>query len=190
MHSLHNNILFLRSSHDVTRDKNLAVYGNVDFLLRQKGYYLELNPNQSPYHQLHPSCRVPDAARSPRGVGIVDARRASKVSMTEYCPFTPINVSNFFLKPSRCTAEIPVPESWDLLRRGGSDLKNFSYAAKVLGVITPWYPRIMRSIKSFPTRLVCVYYCRTYYKAVRVGGGGYVVEDMRYEIRRAEACVD
>ena len=36
---------------------------------------------------------------------------------------------------------------------------------------------------------VCVfYYCRTYYKAVRVGG----VEDMCYETRRrrAEACVD
>ncbi len=41
-----------------------------------------------------------------------------------------------------------------------------------------------------PVMCVCVYYCRTYYKAVRVGGGGYVVEDMRYEIRRAEACVD
>jgi hypothetical protein len=36
---------------------------------------------------------------------------------------------------------------------------------------------------------VCVYYCRTYYKAVRVGGGRRV-EDMCYEIRRAEACVD
>ena len=34
---------------------------------------------------------------------------------------------------------------------------------------------------------VCVYYCSTYYKAVRVegGSGGHV-----YERRRAEACVD
>ncbi len=32
------------------------------------------------------------------------------------------------------------------------------------------------------------YYCRTYYKAVRVGGRR--VEDMCYERRRAEACVD
>jgi hypothetical protein len=36
---------------------------------------------------------------------------------------------------------------------------------------------------------VCVYYCSTYYKAVRVGGGG-AVEDMCYERLRAEACVD
>jgi hypothetical protein len=38
---------------------------------------------------------------------------------------------------------------------------------------------------------VCVYYCRTYYKAVR--GGGRTrrrVEDMCYERRRAKACVD
>ena len=36
---------------------------------------------------------------------------------------------------------------------------------------------------------VCVfYYCRTYYKAVRVGGRR--VEDMCYERRRAEAYVD
>jgi hypothetical protein len=33
---------------------------------------------------------------------------------------------------------------------------------------------------------VCVYYCRTYYKAIRVG----IVGDMCYERRRAEACVD
>ena len=40
-----------------------------------------------------------------------------------------------------------------------------------------------------PLFRVCVfYYCRTYYKAVRVGGGR--VEDMCYERRRAEACVD
>ena len=36
---------------------------------------------------------------------------------------------------------------------------------------------------------VCVYYCRTYYKAVR-GGERRRVEDMCYERRRAEACVD
>jgi len=36
---------------------------------------------------------------------------------------------------------------------------------------------------------VCVYYCRTYYKAVR-GGGRRREEDMCYDIRRAEACVD
>ena len=36
---------------------------------------------------------------------------------------------------------------------------------------------------------VCVYYCRTYYKAVR-GGGRRRVEDMCYERRRAESCVD
>jgi hypothetical protein len=36
---------------------------------------------------------------------------------------------------------------------------------------------------------VCVYYCRTYYKAVYMWGGG-IWEDMCYERRRAEACVD
>ena len=35
----------------------------------------------------------------------------------------------------------------------------------------------------------CVYYCRTYYKAVR-GGGRRRVDDMCYDRRRAEACVD
>ena len=35
---------------------------------------------------------------------------------------------------------------------------------------------------------VCVYYCRTYDKAVR--GGRRRVEDMCYERRQAEACVD
>ena len=42
---------------------------------------------------------------------------------------------------------------------------------------------------QFGVCLVCVYYCRTYYKAVR-GGGGRRVEDVCYERRRAEACVD
>jgi hypothetical protein len=37
-------------------------------------------------------------------------------------------------------------------------------------------------------RCVCVYYCRTYYKAVR--GGGRREDDMCYDRRRAEACVD
>ena len=36
---------------------------------------------------------------------------------------------------------------------------------------------------------VCVYNCRTYYKAVR-GGGRRRVDDMCYDRRRAEACVD
>ena len=37
---------------------------------------------------------------------------------------------------------------------------------------------------------MCVfYYCRTYYKAVCVGGGR-IVEDLCYERRRAEALVD
>jgi hypothetical protein len=36
---------------------------------------------------------------------------------------------------------------------------------------------------------VCVYYCRTYDKTVR-GGGRRRVEDMCYERRQAEACVD
>ena len=36
---------------------------------------------------------------------------------------------------------------------------------------------------------VCVYYCRTYYKVVR-GGGRRRVDDMCYDRRRAEACVD
>ena len=36
---------------------------------------------------------------------------------------------------------------------------------------------------------VCVYYCSTYYKAIRVWGGG-TMEDMCYERLRAEACVD
>jgi hypothetical protein len=35
---------------------------------------------------------------------------------------------------------------------------------------------------------VCVYDCRTYYKAV-CGGGRGTVKDMCYEARRAEACV-
>ena len=40
------------------------------------------------------------------------------------------------------------------------------------------------------TYCMCVFcYCRTYYKAVRVWGGR-IVEDMCYERRRAEACVD
>ena len=37
--------------------------------------------------------------------------------------------------------------------------------------------------------VVCVYYFRTYCKAV-CGGGRGTVKDMCYEIRRAEACVD
>jgi hypothetical protein len=36
---------------------------------------------------------------------------------------------------------------------------------------------------------VCVYYCSTYCKAVR-GGGGETIEDMCYERLRAEACAD
>ena len=47
----------------------------------------------------------------------------------------------------------------------------------------------MRALDIVRTVNVCVYYCSTYYKAVRVGGGG-KLEDMCYEIRRAEACVD
>ena len=43
--------------------------------------------------------------------------------------------------------------------------------------------------RSLPRESVCVYYCSTYYKAVRVGGKG-IVEDMCYERRRAEAYVD
>ena len=35
---------------------------------------------------------------------------------------------------------------------------------------------------------VCLNYCSTYYKAVRVGGG--IVEDMCYDRRRSEALVD
>ena len=38
-------------------------------------------------------------------------------------------------------------------------------------------------------KCVCVYYCRTYYKAVR-GGGRRRVDDICYDRRRAEACVD
>jgi len=47
---------------------------------------------------------------------------------------------------------------------------------------------VRRSVNPIPNP-VCVYYCRTYYKAVR-GGGRRRVEDMCYERRRAEACVD
>jgi len=36
---------------------------------------------------------------------------------------------------------------------------------------------------------VCVYYCRTYYKAVRVGECPGTVEDMCYERRRADSQV-
>jgi hypothetical protein len=38
-------------------------------------------------------------------------------------------------------------------------------------------------------QLVCVYYCSTYFKGVRVGGGR-AMEDMCYERLRAEACVN
>jgi len=49
---------------------------------------------------------------------------------------------------------------------------------------------VLTETKSiFQNRQVCVYYCRTYYKAVR-GGGRRRVQDMCYERRRAEACVD
>jgi hypothetical protein len=37
--------------------------------------------------------------------------------------------------------------------------------------------------------VVCVYYCSTYYKAVREGGGG-GMEDMCYERLRAETDVN
>ncbi len=46
-----------------------------------------------------------------------------------------------------------------------------------------------RSSTSLLVLCVCVYYCRTYYKAVR-GGGRRRVDDMCYDRRRAEACVD
>jgi hypothetical protein len=49
-------------------------------------------------------------------------------------------------------------------------------------------PRLMWT-KLTTTQIVCVYYYSTYYKAVRVGGGG-TMEDMCYEGLRAEACVD
>jgi hypothetical protein len=40
-------------------------------------------------------------------------------------------------------------------------------------------------------RCVCVYYCRTQYKLFAWGGGDIdKLEDMCYERRRAEACVD
>jgi hypothetical protein len=39
---------------------------------------------------------------------------------------------------------------------------------------------LLQSCSRGGRRRVCVYYCRTYYK----------VEDMCYERRRAEACVD
>jgi hypothetical protein len=44
--------------------------------------------------------------------------------------------------------------------------------------------------ESQPVLKVCVYYCSTYYKAVRVWGGGGTMEDMCCERLRAEACVD
>jgi len=47
----------------------------------------------------------------------------------------------------------------------------------------------LRSSSADECVRVCVYYCRTYYKAVR-GGGRRRVEDMCYARRRAEACVD
>jgi hypothetical protein len=49
--------------------------------------------------------------------------------------------------------------------------------------------RFLRSKIDSSAAIVCVYYCRTYYKAV-CGGGRGAVKDMRYEVRRAEACVD
>jgi len=45
------------------------------------------------------------------------------------------------------------------------------------------------TLKSI-TVCVCVYYCSTYYKAVRGGGGGWRGEDMCYERLRAEASVN
>jgi hypothetical protein len=44
---------------------------------------------------------------------------------------------------------------------------------------------------GFQKTLVVVYYCSTKYRAVSCARGGRgIVEDMSYEIRRAEACVD
>ena len=48
---------------------------------------------------------------------------------------------------------------------------------------------LVKRLPKFLRRSVCVYYCRTYYKAVH-GGGRRREEDMCYDIRRAEACVD
>ena len=45
------------------------------------------------------------------------------------------------------------------------------------------------SVRLLSRKGVCVYYCRTYYKAV-CGEGRGTVKDMCYEVRRAEACVD
>ncbi len=57
--------------------------------------------------------------------------------------------------------------------------------------------QLLRSVCVFITAVpitklfasVCVYYCSTYYKAVRGGGGG-GMEDMCYERLRAEADVN
>ena len=48
---------------------------------------------------------------------------------------------------------------------------------------------VMVRINKKSYKLCCVYYCRTYYKAV-CGGGRGTVKDMYYEVPRAEACVD
>jgi hypothetical protein len=49
--------------------------------------------------------------------------------------------------------------------------------------------RIHWSVGRAVQGCVCVYYCRTYYKAV-CGGGTGTVKDMYYEVRLAEAFVD
>ncbi len=55
----------------------------------------------------------------------------------------------------------------------------------------PQVTKLSRTTVTTRTKLnVCVYYCSTYYKAVRVGRGGGEVEDMCYERLRAEANVN
>jgi hypothetical protein len=57
-----------------------------------------------------------------------------------------------------------------------------------IGGSDPNHQGICRAGDTAGKVCVCVYYCSTYYKAVRVGGAG-TMEDMCYERLRAEACV-
>jgi hypothetical protein len=61
--------------------------------------------------------------------------------------------------------------------------------AEVLGHVLDTEVMLNVLLTVGATLVVCVYYCRTYYKAV-CGGGRGTVKDMCYEVRRADACVD
>jgi len=84
-------------------------------------------------------------------------------------------------------ATLETPASVDLMMTSLSTLPLHATVRKPLGPAMLTYCSVKLPRRD---RCLCVfYYCRTYYKAVRVGGER-IVEDMCYERRRAEACAD